>query len=35
MSTEFSCVLLDLDGRRATPIPDDIRSAIAEAFPGH
>jgi acyl-CoA thioester hydrolase len=35
MSTEFSCVLLDLDSRRATPIPEDIRSAIGQAFPDH
>ena len=32
MSTEFSCVLLDLDSRQATPIPDDIRAAIGEHF---
>jgi len=30
MSTEFKCVLLDLDKRQATMIPDDIRAAAAE-----
>jgi acyl-CoA thioester hydrolase len=27
MSTEFKCVLLDLEKRHATPIPEDIRAA--------
>jgi acyl-CoA thioester hydrolase len=30
MSTEFKCVLLDLDKREATAIPDDIRAAAAQ-----
>jgi acyl-CoA thioester hydrolase len=29
MSTEFKCVLLDLDSRQATTIPDDVRAAAA------
>jgi acyl-CoA thioesterase FadM len=29
MSTEFKCVLLDLEKRQATAIPDDIRAAAA------
>jgi acyl-CoA thioesterase FadM len=29
MSTEFKCVLLDLDKREATTIPEDIRAAAA------
>ena len=29
MSTEFKCVLLDLEKRKATSIPDDIRKAAA------
>jgi acyl-CoA thioester hydrolase len=32
MSTEFTCVLLDLDTRQATAIPDDIRSAALQRF---
>jgi hypothetical protein len=27
MSTEFKCVLLDLEKRHAMPIPEDIRAA--------
>jgi acyl-CoA thioester hydrolase len=34
MSTEFKCVLLDLDKRQATVVPDDIRDAVAHSFPG-
>jgi acyl-CoA thioesterase FadM len=34
MSTEFKCVFLDLDKRRATAIPDDIREAAAQLFAG-
>jgi len=30
MSTAFKCVLLDLEKRKATPIPDDIRAAAAQ-----
>jgi acyl-CoA thioester hydrolase len=30
MSTEFKCVLLDLEKRQATSIPDDIRAAAAQ-----
>ena len=30
MSTEFKCVLLDLDRRQATAIPDDVRAAAAQ-----
>jgi acyl-CoA thioester hydrolase len=30
MSTEFKCVLLDLQKRQATSIPDDIRAAAAQ-----
>jgi acyl-CoA thioester hydrolase len=30
MSTEFKCVLLDLERRQATAIPDDIRAAAAQ-----
>ena len=30
MSTEFKCVLLDLEQREATSIPDDIRAAAAQ-----
>jgi acyl-CoA thioester hydrolase len=30
MSTEFKCVLLDLEKRKATSIPDDIRAAAAQ-----
>jgi hypothetical protein len=32
MSTEFECVLLDLEKRQASPIPDDIRSATITVF---
>ena len=32
MSTEFKCVLLDLEKREATTIPDDIRNAAAKLF---
>ena len=27
--TEFRCVLLDLDARRAVPVPDDVRAGAA------
>ena len=30
MSTEFKCVLLDLEQRQATLIPDDIRAAAEQ-----
>jgi acyl-CoA thioester hydrolase len=30
MSTEFKCVLLDLETRKAASIPDDIRAAAAQ-----
>jgi hypothetical protein len=30
MSTEFKCVLLDLEKRKATLIPDDIRAAATQ-----
>jgi acyl-CoA thioesterase FadM len=30
MSTEFKCVLLDLEKRKATSVPDDIRAAAAQ-----
>jgi hypothetical protein len=30
MSTEFKCVLLDLEQQEATSIPDDIRAAAAQ-----
>jgi acyl-CoA thioester hydrolase len=30
MTTDFTCVLLDLAGREAIRIPDDIRTAAAE-----
>jgi acyl-CoA thioester hydrolase len=30
MSTEFKCVLLDLEKRKATAILDDIRTAAAQ-----
>ncbi|MCG6877415.1 MAG: acyl-CoA thioesterase [Betaproteobacteria bacterium] len=33
MSTEFKCVLLDLDRRQATVVPEDIRNAVAKVFP--
>ena len=29
MSTDYRCVLLDLDGRRAVILPDDIRAAAS------
>jgi len=32
MSSEFKCVLLELDERKATVVPDDIRQAAAERF---
>jgi acyl-CoA thioester hydrolase len=32
MSTEFKCVLLDLEKRQTSPIPDDIRSAAIKVF---
>jgi hypothetical protein len=32
MSTELKCVLLDLEKRQATAIPDDIRNAAAKLF---
>ena len=32
MSTEFKCVLLDLEKRQATAIPDDIRNAAVTVF---
>jgi len=34
MSTEFKCVLLDLEKRQASVVPDDIRKAAAEVFGG-
>ena len=34
MSTEFKCVLMDLDRRQATAVPEDIRKAAAEQFGG-
>jgi acyl-CoA thioesterase FadM len=30
MSTEFKCVLLDLEKRKAITIPDDIRAAATQ-----
>jgi acyl-CoA thioester hydrolase len=33
MSTEFTCVLLDLEKRQGIAIPDDIRNAAAKLFP--
>jgi acyl-CoA thioester hydrolase len=30
MSTEFKCVLLDLEKRKAISIPDDIRATAAQ-----
>ena len=30
MSTDFKCVLLDLEKRKSVPIPDDIRAAAAQ-----
>jgi len=32
MGTEFKCVLLDLDRRQASVVPEDIRKAAAEVF---
>jgi acyl-CoA thioester hydrolase len=32
MSTEFTCVLLDLENRQASMIPDDITSAATRLF---
>jgi len=32
MSTEFKCVLLDLESRQASVVPEDIRKAAAEVF---
>jgi acyl-CoA thioester hydrolase len=32
MSTEFKCVLLDLENRQATEIPRDIRNVAIELF---
>jgi acyl-CoA thioester hydrolase len=32
MSTEFKCVLLDLETRKAAVIPEDIRKAAAKFF---
>jgi acyl-CoA thioester hydrolase len=32
MSTEFKCVLLDLEKRQATVVPEDIRNAVARCF---
>jgi len=32
MSTEFKCVLLYLEKRQTSPIPDDIRSAAIKVF---
>jgi acyl-CoA thioesterase FadM len=34
MSTDFRCVLLDLRTRKAMPIPDDIRAALAGLLAG-
>lgn len=34
MTTEYRCVILDLDRRRALAVPDDIRSASIALFPG-
>ena len=30
VSTEFKCVLLDLEKRKATSIPDDIRTVATQ-----
>jgi acyl-CoA thioesterase FadM len=35
MSTEFKRVLLDLEKREATSIPDDIRAAAAQLIASH
>jgi hypothetical protein len=32
MSTQFTCVLLDLGTRQATAIPDGVRSAAVTRF---
>jgi acyl-CoA thioester hydrolase len=32
MSTEFKCVLLDLEKRQATVVPEDIRNGAAHCF---
>lgn len=32
MSTEFKCVLLDLERRQASVVPDDIRKAATDVF---
>ena len=32
MSTEFKCVPLDLEKRKATSIPDDIRTAATQSM---
>ena len=34
MSTEFKCVLLDLDKRQAAVVPEDIRDTVARVFSG-
>ena len=34
MSTEFKCVLLDLEKRRPSIVPEDIRNAADRAFGG-
>jgi acyl-CoA thioester hydrolase len=34
MSTEFKCVLLDLEKRQAAVVPEDIRNAAAHLFSG-
>jgi len=34
MSTAFKCVLLDLEKRKATSIPDDIRAAATQLIAG-
>jgi acyl-CoA thioesterase FadM len=34
MSTEFKCVLLDIDKRQAAVVPEDIRNAAVERFSG-
>jgi hypothetical protein len=35
MSTEFKCVLFDLEKREAASIPDDIRAAAAQLIASH
>jgi hypothetical protein len=32
MSTEFKCVLLEVEKRQATAIPEDLRNAAARLF---